>query len=41
MNTLLLAAAEQGDHVSWPDALVLIALFVLAGFVAWLWLRGA
>lgn len=40
-NRLLLAAATEGEAVlAWPDTLVLIALFVLIGFIAWLYFRG-
>lgn len=36
----LLAEAAQQHQASWPETIVLIALFILIGFIAWCWMRG-
>lgn len=38
MNAAILLATGQ-SQTSWPDALVLIAMFALIGFVLWAFLR--
>lgn len=32
-------AAGNGDHLTWPDAAVVIGLFAVLGLITWLGLR--
>lgn len=39
MLTQLAKAAAESEPTSWPDALIILGMFVLVGFMLWLFLR--